>query len=102
MSVGFDYFPGLPGGKAARLSAQTLKTLSELAPESRDRVEKLVRTHIEACLRNGSPLENIERVYSEAIEVAAIESRHPEAKGDYLRDWEPARRYDQYFSPREL
>lgn len=86
-----------------KLSAQTLKLINELTPEMRRKVEKLVRRHLSACLRQGSPVENFDRVYIEAIEVVELEDRFPETPAfEAPPSWEPVRRYEQYVSPRDL
>ncbi len=83
-----------------KVSTDTLKTLSRLSNEKRDRIEAIVRRHVSACYRNGFPPENLDRVYVEAMEIIDIEDRFPEPTREEQRDWEPARHYDQYISPK--
>ncbi len=83
-----------------KVSTDTLKTLSRLSNEKRDRIETIVRRHVSACYRNGFPPENLDRVYVEAMEIIDIEDRFPEVRIEGERDWEPARHYDQYISPK--
>ena len=83
-----------------KLANETMKVINRLSPEKKEKVEAVVRRHITACLKNGFPPENIDRVYLEAIEIVNLEEIFPEPKVEETRDWEPARRYDQYVSPK--
>jgi hypothetical protein len=87
-----------------KLSAQTQKLLGGLAPETRAKVDRIIRRHLAACLRNGSPIESFDRLYTEAVEVVALEDRFPDAPLPFTPppSWEPARRYDQYVSPCDM
>jgi hypothetical protein len=82
-----------------RTSADVLRALEALTPEQRDRVEAIVRAHVRACFRNGFPPESMDRVFIEAIEIEKLEAREPKAQA-VKRDFEPARRYTQYISPK--
>jgi hypothetical protein len=83
-----------------KVSTDTLKTLSRLSKDKRDKIEAIVQRHVSACYRNGFPPENLDRVYVEAMEIIDIEDRFPEPAVQEHRDWEPARHYDQYISPK--
>jgi len=83
-----------------KISNDTLKLINKLPKEKRDKVETVVRRHVAACYKNGFPPENLDRVYIEAIEIVDLETLHPEPVVEEVRDWEPARRYDQYVSPK--
>jgi len=83
-----------------KISNDTLKLINKLPKEKRDKVETVVRRHVAACYKNGFPPENLDRVYIEAVEIVDLESLHPEPVVEEVRDWEPARRYDQYVSPK--
>ena len=78
------------------------QALSELSPELRARVERIVHTHIKAVLKFGSPEEPLERIYLEAIEIARLEDQDPnfqDKPGDLNMRHEPRRHYDVYRSP---
>jgi hypothetical protein len=83
-----------------KLSNDTLKAVTKLPKEKREKVEAVVRRHVAACYKNGFPPENLDRVYIEAIEIVELESLYPEPVVEEVRDWEPARHYDQYISPK--
>lgn len=85
-----------------KISDQTLKMLRNLSADQRAKVDQVVRTHVKACLRNGSPLESFDRLLIEAVEVVKLEERVPETKYDFVPSVEPFRHYEQYTSPREL
>lgn len=85
-----------------KISDQTLKMLKTLSRDQRAKVDEVVRTHVKACLRNGSPLESFDRLLIEAVEVVKLEERVPETKYDFVPGVEPFRHYEQYTSPREL
>ena len=83
-----------------KLLNETLKLVGKLPQEKREKVNAIVRRHTAACYKNGFPPENLDRVYIEAIELVDLEARHPEPVVEEIRDWEPARHYDQYISPK--
>lgn len=83
-------------------SDQTIKMISQLSREIRAKVDKVIRTHVEACMKNGSPVENLDRLFIEAVEVVKLEERLQEPKIDFAIKSEPFRRYDQYSSPRDM
>jgi hypothetical protein len=83
-----------------KISSDTLKMINKLPKKKRERVDAIVRRHVAACQRNGFDPENLDRVYIEAIEMIDLEVNFPEPSADEARDWEPARHYDQYISPK--
>ncbi len=85
-----------------KLSDQTLRMINQLPKDVRAKVDGVIRTHVSACLKNGSPVENLDRLFIEAVEVIRMEEKFPEPKMDYLHEVEPFRRYEQYSSPRDL
>ena len=90
-------------GSLPKLSEQTIRLINKLPDDTRAEVAKIVRTHLTACLRNGSPVESLDRLFIEAVEVVNLEARVPEIRMPFSKyGHEPARRYEQYVSPREL
>jgi len=83
-----------------KLANDIIKMLEGLSKDKRNKVEAVVRRHVEACLKNGFPPENIDRVYLEAVEIVDLEALFPEPQVEEVRDWEPHRHYDQYVSPK--
>jgi hypothetical protein len=83
-----------------KISSDTLKMVSKLSKKKREKVDVIVRRHVAACHKNGFQPENMERVYIEAMEMVELEDRFPEPHVEERRNWDPARRYDQYVSPR--
>ena len=83
-----------------KITTDTLRVLSRVSKTQREKIESIVRRHVSACYRNGFPPENLDRVYLEAMEIVNLEERFPEPVAEEERDWEPARRYDQYVSPK--
>jgi hypothetical protein len=83
-----------------KISSDTLKLINKLPKKKKERVDAIVRRHVAACQRNGFDPENLDRVYIEAIEMIEIEVKFPEPASEEARDWEPARHYDQYISPK--
>ncbi|HWQ36884.1 MAG TPA: hypothetical protein VNQ79_28895 [Blastocatellia bacterium] len=83
-----------------KVTTDTLKLLSRVSRDKRDKIETIVRRHVSACYRNGFPPENLDRVYLEAMEIVNLEERFPEPVSEEPRDWEPARHYHQYVSPK--
>jgi hypothetical protein len=83
-----------------KISSDTLKLVNRLPKRKREKVDAIVRRHVAACQKNGFQPENLERVYIEAVEMVDLEERFPEPVFEEIRDWEPARHYDQYVSPR--
>lgn len=85
-----------------KLSDQTVKLISKLTDDTRAQVAKVVKTHLVACAKNGSPIESLDRLFIEAVEIVNLEARCPETRLEYNPHWEPLRRYEQYISPRDL
>jgi hypothetical protein len=83
-----------------KISNDTLRMINKLSKKRREKVDAIVRRHVSACQKNGFYPENMERVYIEAIEMVELEERFPEPVVEETRDWEPARHYDQYVSPK--
>jgi hypothetical protein len=83
-----------------KISSDTLKLINKLPKKKKERVDAIVRRHVAACQKNGFDPENLDRVYIEAIEMIEIEVKFPEPVSEEARDWEPARHYDQYISPK--
>jgi hypothetical protein len=90
------------GEEHMKISDQTLKMINQLTPNMRVKVDKVIRTHVAACMKTGSPIENLDRLFIEAVEIVKLEERAPETRLEYSAEWEPYRHYDQYSSPREL
>lgn len=83
-----------------KITSDTLKLVNRLPKDKRERVDAIVRRHVQACQKNGFLPENLERVYIEAVEMVDIEERFPEITTEDNRTWEPFRHYDQYVSPK--
>lgn len=83
-----------------KISSDTLKLINKLSKKKKERVDAIVRRHVAACQRNGFDPENLDRVYIEAIEMIDLEVKFPDPVVEEVRDWEPARHYDQYISPK--
>ncbi|MFN7931531.1 MAG: hypothetical protein U0Y68_27095 [Blastocatellia bacterium] len=81
------------------VSSDTLRKVNSLPEAKRAKVIEIVKRHLRACAKNGCPLESLDRVYLEAMEVAEMELKFPEPKKEFFREWE-ARHYDQYISPK--
>lgn len=83
-----------------KISSDTLKLINKLSKKKKERVDAIVRRHVAACQKNGFDPENLDRVYIEAIEMIDLEVKFPDPVVEEARDWEPARHYDQYISPK--
>ena len=83
-----------------KISSDTLKLINKLPKKKKEKVDAIVRRHVAACQRNGFDPENLDRVYIEAVEMIDLEVKFPDASAEGSRDWEPARHYDQYISPK--
>lgn len=83
-----------------KISSDTLKLINKLPRKKKEKVDAIVRRHVAACQRNGFDPENLDRVYIEAIEMVDLEAKLPEPVVEEIRDWEPARHYDQYIGPK--
>jgi hypothetical protein len=83
-----------------KISSDTLKLINKLPKKKKEKVDAIVRRHVAACQRNGFDPENLDRVYIEAVEMIDLEVKFPEPSAEESRDWDPARHYDQYISPK--
>lgn len=84
-----------------KITSDTLKLINRLPENKREKVDAIVRRHVQACQKNGFLPENLERVYIEAVEMVDIEERFPpEVVVEDNRVWEPFRHYEQYVSPK--
>jgi hypothetical protein len=90
------------GEEDMKISDQTLKMINQLPQATRTKVDQVIRTHVAACRKTGSPIENLDRLFIEAVEIVKLEERCPETRFEFSSEWEPLRRYDQYLSPRDL
>ncbi|MCI0666292.1 MAG: hypothetical protein L0220_35015 [Acidobacteria bacterium] len=77
------------------------QVLRELSAEKREKVEAIVRRHVEACHRMGIEPEYMDRVWIEAIESVEIAEKFPgPSVEEPWPEYEPLRSYDVYRSPR--
>lgn len=84
-----------------KITSDILKLINKLSDEERAKVDKVVKRHVAACLRNGFQPENMDRVYIEAVEQVRLEEQFPEPEPvKEERIYEPFRRYEQYVSPK--
>lgn len=84
-----------------KITSDILKLINKLSDEERAKVDKVVKRHVAACLRNGFQPENMDRVYIEAVEMVRLEEQFPEPETvKEERIYEPFRRYEQYVSPK--
>lgn len=82
------------------LDLKLIKQLNRLKLDVRAKVDEIVSAHLAARKKLGTPAEDMNRVYLEAIEVAKLEVRQK----DTVSEWgvfEPLRKYDVYTAPRE-
>jgi hypothetical protein len=86
-----------------KLAEQTLKLMERLDDVERAAVDAQMHTYLKACVKHGSPIENLDRVILESIEVTRLEARLGEtrsaAKSVEHENWPPMT-YPQYVSPR--
>jgi hypothetical protein len=77
------------------------KSLDALPQSKRDRVQAIVRRHVNACRRMGVELEFMDRVWLEAIEAVENEERFDEPfESEQWPEYSPARSYEVYRAPR--
>jgi hypothetical protein len=89
------------GGSEMKIPNEVLKAVDALPQERRERVEAIVRRHLEACYRMGIEPEYMDRVWIEAMESVEIEEKFPETvENEPWPEYEPIRSYDVYRSPR--
>lgn len=84
--------------KGGILPAQTLRALDALPLRVRQIAERSIREHLGACIRSGIPVDDLNRVYIEAIEVAKLEAKMPTV---LAAPSEPFCRYGQYAAPKD-
>lgn len=77
------------------------RILDALPPEKQRRVNAIVNRHLRACDSQDVPLENLERIYIEAVEVATIDEKIASAPTATDHYYEPVRRYEQYLPPKD-
>jgi hypothetical protein len=79
-----------------------LRLLEGLSDDEKEKVEKAVKDHVRACLRNGFQPETMERVVIEAVEIVRMENRFPEPEPEPrpVGEW-PAITYHVYTTPKE-
>lgn len=84
---------------SGKIPMQTLQALDALPVRVQEIARRAIREHLAACLRARITVEDLNRVYVEAIEVAKLEAEAPVrvATGTSA---EPFRQYGQYISPR--
>jgi hypothetical protein len=77
------------------------KALDALPQSKRDRVQGIVRRHVNACRRMGVELEFMDRVWLEAIEAVENEERFDEPfESEQWPEYAPVRSYEVYRAPR--
>lgn len=81
-----------------KITSDTLKQINRLPADQRQRVEAVVRRHVQACFGLGFAPDDLERVYVEAIQQVEMGDDLVEAEHGPT---ELFRRYEQYTSPRE-
>lgn len=69
-----------------KITDETLRSLRSLGDSERDAVDKVVKAHIRACTKAGSPVENLDRVTIEAVEMVRLEGVE-----EVLKSLKPAR-----------
>ena len=81
------------------LAATTRRLITKAAPDVLDRAKAMVAAHLRACLANRAPLESLDRLWVESLELAARnepgDDWTPESIGQGLR----VTRYEQYTQP---
>lgn len=84
------------------LAATTRRLIVKAAPDVLDRAKAMVAAHLRACLANRAPLESLDRLWVESLELAARnepgDDWTPETIGQGLR----VTRYEQYTQPRDV
>ena len=85
--------PGVP-----QVCAEVYGRFMRLAGAEKIIADRIIYAHVRACLLNGSPVENADRLFIEAMDIAKQEARStPPVE---TRANEPFWRYDIYVSPR--
>ena len=84
-----------------KLPENVRKALNELPQSKREKVQAIVRRHVNACRRVGVELEFMDRVWLEAIEAVENEERFNEPfESEQWPEYAPARSYEVYRAPR--
>ena len=90
--------PVVRDSRVPQVSAEIYRQLQRL-PEIEKRIaDRIIYAHVRACLLNDSPVENADRLFIEAMDIAKQEARC--APPVETRASEPFWRYDLYISPR--
>jgi hypothetical protein len=89
-----------------KISPSAMRALQELSEDEKIKVDAIVRAHIEACRANGLEPENLERVYTEAIEIVKLEAKNPPpedaiSEEEYKEAMLTSTHYSVYQPPRE-
>jgi hypothetical protein len=84
-----------------KIPSDVQKVVRALPKEKREKVEAIVKRHLDACRKVGVEPEYMDRVWMEAIETVEIEEKFPEFddRGEWPK-YESERRYSVYDSPR--
>ncbi len=82
--------------RQSKQSGQGERLIAGLDAFTRERVDEIIRKHVEACRKYGVPIECLDRLYIEAVEVAKL----PEEPVRDSSVSEPYRRYRVYDSPK--
>lgn len=87
-----------------KLTQETLKLVLQLPSDTQSKLDQLIKRHVRACEKLGAPLEGMDRVVLEGIQLLQLEEKHPApaiVEMTPSNGW-PETRYEQYRSPREL
>jgi len=76
-----------------KITSDILKLINKLSDEERAKVDKIVKRHVAACLRNGFQPGNMDRVYIEAVEQVRLEECFPESDESMKEREEPRQDY---------
>ena len=84
-----------------KLPENVRKMLDALPQNKREKVQAIVRRHVNACRRVGVELEFMDRVWLEAIEAVENEERFNEPfESEQWPEYAPSRSYEVYRAPR--
>jgi hypothetical protein len=81
------------------VSTATSRAFQRLDAATQLQVKAVVREHLQACVNTGAPIENLDRVFVEAIEIVRLGFKE-EVYPSHVKDLK--RIYEQYRSPREV
>jgi len=82
-----------------KLDAATLRAFRRLTSEQREEVERIVRGHIRACLKEGLQPVGLDRVMAEAVELVEKGLVEEEGAEQHPPKHEPKYDYEVYHSP---